>query len=246
MRHDDAILHSWSGGKDSCMALAHLLADQTHSVAALLTTVTEGYDRISMHGVRAVLLRQQAAALGLPLHIVTIPPHADNRTYEERMEAAFTRYRADGVTTVAFGDLFLADIRRYREAWLARAGMMPIFPLWQQDTRDLAYRFIARGFTAVLTCVDTRVLDRSFAGRPFDRTLLSDLPPGVDPCGENGEFHTFVSGGPIFRHDVSYIRGEVVQRDAWCFCDLLPLPDTNTSPAAAGAKAGIPPSSRDR
>ncbi len=204
------------------MALAELLADDARSVAALLTTVTEGYDRVSMHGVRLTVLHQQVDALGLPLHIVTIPQNASNSVYESRMEAAFVRFRINDVTTIAFGDLFLRDVRRYREQWLARTGMTPIFPLWDRDTRDLARRFIDQGFKAVLTCVDTRVLDRSFSGRAFDQALLADLPPTVDPCGENGEFHTFVFGGPIFHRDISVTRGEIVQRDAWCFCDLLP------------------------
>ncbi len=204
------------------MALAELLTDGTRSVAALLTTVTEGYDRVSMHGVRLTVLRLQADALGLPLHIVTIPQNATNNAYESRMEVAFERFRVDGVTTIAFGDLFLDDVRRYREQWLARTGMTPIFPLWHRDTRDLARRFVDRGFRAILTCVDTRVLDRSFAGRDFDHVLLADLPPAVDPCGENGEFHTFVFGGPLFGRDIPVTRGEIVQRDAWCYCDLLP------------------------
>ena len=204
------------------MALAELLTDGTRSIAALVTTVTEGYDRVSMHGVRLAVLRVQADALGLPLHVVMIPQSASNSAYESRMEEAFERFRANGVTTIAFGDLFLHDIRRYREQWLARTGMTPIFPLWHRDTCDLARRFVDQGFRAILTCVDTRVLDRSFAGRDFDHALLADLPPAVDPCGENGEFHTFVSGGPLFRRDVSVTRGERVQRDAWCYCDLLP------------------------
>ncbi len=216
------VLQSWSGGKDSCLALAELLADATRSVAALLTTVTEGYDRVSMHGVRRALLYQQVDALGLPLHVVYIPQHASNSLYEARMEAAFERFHADGVTAIAFGDLFLQDIRRYREQWLARTGMTPIFPLWHCDTGDLARRFIDQGFKAVITCVDTRVLDRSYAGRAFDHALLADLPPTVDPCGENGEFHTFVFGGPIFQREIPLRRGDVVQRDAWCFCDLVP------------------------
>jgi uncharacterized protein (TIGR00290 family) len=218
----DRILQSWSGGKDSCLTLAEILRDETRSVASLLTTVTEGYDRVSMHGVRVALLQQQAAAIGLPLHVIYIPQSASNETYEARMEAAFDQFRQEGVTTIAFGDLFLADIRRYREQWLARAGMTPIFPIWHCDTRDLARRFIDQGFKAALTCVDTRVLDRSFAGRPFDHALLADLPSGIDPCGENGEFHTFVAGGPIFRQAVPIVIGETVQRDSWCFCDLLP------------------------
>jgi uncharacterized protein (TIGR00290 family) len=217
----ERILLSWSGGKDSCLTLAELLRDETRSVAALLTTVTEGYDRVSMHGVRRTLLEQQAAALGLPLQVASIPQNASNQTYESRMEVAFEQFRTEGVTAIAFGDLFLADVRRYREEWLARTGMMPVFPIWHCDTRDLAFRFIDQGFKAVLTCVDTRVLDCSFAGRTFDRGLLADLPTTTDPCGENGEFHTFVYGGPIFHRDIPVTRGEVVQRDAWCFCDFL-------------------------
>ncbi|HEX2680971.1 MAG TPA: ATP-binding protein, partial [Candidatus Dormibacteraeota bacterium] len=147
------------------MALAELLADEARSVEALLTTVTEGYDRVSMHGVRIALLHRQADALGFPLHVVTIPQNATNSIYEARMEAAFERFRPRGVTTIAFGDLFLLDVRRYREQWLARTGMTPIFPLWHRDTRDLARQFVDQGFRAILTCVDTRVLDRSFAGR---------------------------------------------------------------------------------
>jgi len=205
------------------MTLAEVLREGTRSVAALLTTVTEGYDRVSMHGVRRALLEQQADALGLPLHVVSIPQAATNQAYESRMEAAFERFRIEGVTVIAFGDLFLADIRRYREQWLAQTGMTPIFPIWHRDTRDLARGFIDHGFTAVLTCVDTRVLDGSFAGRAFDHALLAALPQTVDPCGENGEFHTFVSGGPIFRRDVRITPGELVQRDAWRFCDLLPI-----------------------
>lgn len=216
------ILVSWSGGKDSCLTLAEILRQETFSVEALLTTVTEGYDRISMHGVRRSLLERQAESLGIPLEVVLIPQAASNEVYQSRMEAAFQRYRHAGVTTVAFGDLFLADIRRYREEWLARVGMTPVFPVWLRDTRELALQFIDRGFEAILSCVDTRVLDCAFAGRSFDIGLLADLPDGVDPCGENGEFHTFVSAGPIFRSKVPVVRGEVVRRESWCFCDLLP------------------------
>lgn len=218
----DRILVSWSGGKDSCLTLAEILRHERFSVEALLTTVTEGYDRISMHGVRRALLEQQAAALGIPLEVVFIPQAATNDVYQARMEASFERYRTAGVTTIAFGDLFLADIRKYREQWLARAGMTPIFPIWLRDTRELARQFIDVGFEAILSCVDTRVLDCAFAGRSFDTALLADFPEGIDPCGENGEFHTFVSEGPIFRRNVPVVRGEVVRRESWCFCDLLP------------------------
>ncbi len=219
----DRILVSWSGGKDSCLTLAEILRSEIFSVQALLTTVTEGYDRISMHGVRRSLLEQQAAALGIPLEVVLIPQAATNDAYQSRMEAAFERYRHSGVTTIAFGDLFLADIRRYREEWLAKVGMTPVFPIWLRDTHELARQFIGQGFEAILSCVDTRVLDCSFAGRSFDTALLTDLPESVDPCGENGEFHTFVSDGPIFRRKVPVVRGEVVRRESWCFCDLLPV-----------------------
>jgi uncharacterized protein (TIGR00290 family) len=223
MPGQERILQSWSGGKDSCMTLAEILRDGTRSVAALVTTVTEGYDRVSMHGVRVALLHQQAAALALPLAIVHIPQNATNEIYQTRMEETFDRYRREGVVTIAFGDLFLADIRQYREQWLARTGIRPLFPLWMRDTRDLARRFVDEGFAAVVTCVDTRVLDRGFAGRQFDHALLADLPETVDPCGENGEFHTFVYGGPIFRHTLQIAHGEVVQRASWCFCDLVPV-----------------------
>jgi len=204
------------------MTLAELLTDDRYQVAALVTTITEGYDRISMHGVRRVLLERQAAALGVLLSAVTIPMSASNTDYESRVEAMFSHYRREGVTAVAFGDLFLADIRRYREAWLDRIGMRPIFPLWHRQTPALARSFIENGFEAVLTCVDGRTLDRSFSGRRFDHQLLQDLPATVDPCGENGEFHTFVFGGPLFRDEVHFVLGEVVHRDTWYFCDLVP------------------------
>lgn len=215
-------MQSWSGGKDSCLALAELLTGGAGPVVGLLTTITEEFDRVSMHGVRSAALRRQAAALGLPLHTVTIPPNASNREYEARMAKAVDRLLADGVTAIAFGDLFLADIRAYREKQLAGTGITPLFPLWLRDTRALARRFVAEGYRAILTCVDTRVLDAAFAGRAFDEALLADLPAAVDPCGENGEFHTFVFDGPIFREPVPVTRGEAVQRDAWCFCDLIP------------------------
>ena len=218
----ERILVSWSGGKDSCLTLAEILRRGTCSVEALITTVTEGYDRISMHGVRRSLLEQQADALGIPLQVVLIPQAATNDVYQSRMETALERHRRAGVTTIAFGDLFLADIRKYREQWLAGVGMTPIFPIWLRDTHDLAREFIDQGFEATLSCIDTRVLDCAFAGRLFDRALLADFPEGVDPCGENGEFHTFVSAGPLFRRNVPVVRGEVVRRESWCFCDLLP------------------------
>ncbi len=216
----ERILFGWSGGKDSAMALAELLRAGECEIAALLTTVTEDYDRISMHGVRRTLLEAQASALGLPLHIVKIPAGCTNEIYEARMRRAMEHFYAQGIRRVAFGDLFLADIREYRERNLARVGMEAIFPLWLRDTTELARGFIADGFRAVLVCVDPRKLDASFAGREYDASLLADLPAGVDPCGENGEFHSFVYAGPIFSEPVAITRGETVERDGFVFTDL--------------------------
>ena len=189
---------------------------------ALFTTVTEGYDRISMHGVRRELLARQAQALGLPLVEIPIPPECVNEVYEARMAQAFTAAPLAGVEAVAFGDLFLEDVRAYREERLAAAGKRGLFPLWGQDTRSLAHEFLDEGFQATLVCVDPRALDRSFAGRRYDEQLLVELPAGVDPCGENGEFHTFVHTGPIFTTPIPCAPGEVVERDGFIFCDLIP------------------------
>jgi uncharacterized protein (TIGR00290 family) len=217
----EPIILSWSGGKDSALALHQLGGSTRFRVAGLLTTVTEDYDRISMHGVRRRLLERQVEALGLPLTTVGIPPAAANQAYEERMGAALAGLREGGVRTVAFGDLFLEDIRRYRETMLAGAGMAATFPLWGRDTAALAREFLALGFRAVVTCVDCQQLDGAFVGRDYDAAFLHDLPPGVDPCGENGEFHTFVFDGPGFREPVPLRRGEVVLRDErFWFCDL--------------------------
>jgi len=218
----ERILLSWSGGKDSAMALAEIMARDEHQICALLSTVTEGYERVSMHGVRVALLVQQAAALAIPLRLVHIPPGATNEIYESRMAPAFDAFRRQGVRTVAFGDLFLADIRAYREEWLGRLRLRAIFPLWLRDTAKLARTFIAGGFEAIVTCVDARRLDRSFAGRRFDAQFVASLPREVDPCGENGEFHTFVFAGPNFRCPVRLRPGEIVLRESWYFCDLLP------------------------
>jgi len=204
------------------MALAELQRGGQQEIAALLTTVTEDYDRISMHGVRRTLLEAQAAALGLPLHIVRIPAGCTNEIYETRMREALEVYLAQGVRRAAFGDLFLADVREYRERNLARVGMEAIFPLWQRDTKELAREFIAQGFRAVLVCVDPRKLGASFCGREYDAALLADLPPHIDPCGENGEFHSFVYDAPNFRQPIALTRGESVVRDGFCFADLAP------------------------
>jgi uncharacterized protein (TIGR00290 family) len=216
-----AVLLAWSGGKDSALALDALRTEGV-PVAGLITTVTAGYERISMHGVRRTLLAAQADAVGLPLIEARIPARASNAAYETAFADALAPVRARGVTRVAFGDLFLADVRAYRERQLAALGMQPVFPLWLRDTAALARDFIARGFEAVLVCADPTKIDPSCAGRRFDTDLLRDLPAGADPCGENGEFHTFVFNGPGFARRVAIRIGPAVERDGFVFCDLAP------------------------
>lgn len=218
----DSLALSWSGGKDSALALWTLRSELDTRPTALITTVTEGYERISMHGVRCELLQMQASAVGVPLTEVRIPPACVNEVYEARMSQAFEAPPLSEVAAVAFGDLFLEDVRAYREGRLEAAGRRGLFPLWHRDTSMLARQFIADGFEAILVCVDPRRLDPSFAGRAFDDGLLDDLPADVDPCGENGEFHTFVRAGPIFAKPIACDTGEVVERDGFVFCDVLP------------------------
>jgi uncharacterized protein (TIGR00290 family) len=213
---------SWSGGKDSAHALREL-RQRGLEPCALITTVTEGHERVSMHGVRKALLASQAEAVGLELVEVVIPPTCTNDLYDARMAAAFAAAPLAGMKWVAFGDLFLEDVRRYREERLAAAGKRALFPLWGRDTGELAREFLASGFEAVVVCVDPRVLDPSFVGRTYDTDVLADLPPGVDPCGENGEFHTFVSSGPGFSAQVAYRLGASVQRAGFVFQDLIPV-----------------------
>ncbi|HUG91804.1 MAG TPA: ATP-binding protein [Planctomycetaceae bacterium] len=215
------VLVSWSGGKDSTLALDDLLRSGRYDVTALVTTVAAGFERISHHGVRRALLREQAAALGLPLEEVVVSQQCTNAEYESKLAAALLPHRERGVTTVVFGDIFLEDLREYRERHLAGFGMHGLFPLWKRDTSVLVREFLARGFRTVTVCVDGRVLDRSFAGRELDEAFLAELPAGVDPCGENGEFHTFVFEGPLFREPVRFARGDVVERDTRYFCDLV-------------------------
>ncbi|MEX2584102.1 MAG: ATP-binding protein [Gemmatimonadota bacterium] len=205
------VLLAWSGGKDSTLALGALAAAST-PVAGLLTTITAEYDRISMHGVRTSLLRAQARSLGIPLTTVEIEPAASNDSYEMRMALALERARAEGLRSVAFGDLYLEDVRRYRERMLAAVEMTALFPLWGLPTGPLARDFLARGYRAIIVCVDTEQAPADLVGRDFDARFLDDLPDGVDPCGENGEFHTFVHDGPLFREPVSCVRGETVLR----------------------------------
>jgi len=223
-KQSQPVVVAWSGGKDSALALREIVGDARYRVAALLTTVTAEYDRISMHGVRRSLLHRQAESLGLPLEEVVISPGATNDEYETNMGGALAalRTRISGLDTVVFGDLFLADIRAYRERMLARLGLRGLFPLWLRDTRSLAHEFVRLGYRAVLVCVDATQLAGEFAGREFDADLLRDLPPDVDPCGENGEFHTFVYAGPGLREPVSHERGPLVVRDGrFVYCDLV-------------------------
>jgi uncharacterized protein (TIGR00290 family) len=220
-KQTEPILFCWSGGKDSAMALHALLQRSDLNIAALLTTVTETYNRISMHGVRRELLAQQGHSLNLPLHEVLIPPQCVNPIYESRMEQALRQHFDQGVRKVAFGDIFLEDLRAYREKNLARIGMTALFPLWKRDTRELIREFHANKFRAIAVCVDPKILAPTFAGRELDASFFRDLPPQADPCGENGEFHTFVFDGPIFQSPIHVRTGEVVNRDGFIFCDLL-------------------------
>jgi len=235
MTTSEPILFCWSGGKDSAMALHTLLQQKRFHVVALLTTVTEGRvpglvlanpgsteDRIAMHGVRRELLHRQAESLRLPLHEVSIPPQCVNPIYEARMEQALRLFYGQGVRKVAFGDIFLEDLRAYREKNLARIGMTALFPIWKRETHELIRYFHDHHFRAIAACVDSKALDPSFAGRELDESFFRDLPPHADPCGENGEFHSFVFDGPIFHSPVPIRTGDIVNRDGFVFCDLLP------------------------
>ena len=215
------ILVSWSTGKDSAWML-HILKQQFPDAAGgLLTTTNQAFDRVAMHAVRRGLLEAQANATGLPLHVVPLPWPCSNDQYEAIMRAAVAGFVAEGFTHVAFGDLFLEDVRRYREDRLTGTGLEPLFPIWKtKSTRNLAREMIDAGLKARLTCIDPRKLDRSFAGRTFDQQLLNDLPPGIDPCGENGEFHSFAFGGPMFNRQLDVQTGEVLDRDGFVFADL--------------------------
>ena len=220
----EKVIVSWSGGKDAALALHELQRSRKYEIAGLLTTVTEEYDRISMHGVRRVLLERQADSLGFPLEEVLISKNSSDEEYARKMEKVLERYLAAGVSCVAFGDVFLEDVRQYREGNLSKIGMKGLFPIWKRDTTELARTFIDLGFEALITGVDSKVLGRRFVGRVYDQQFLSELPPGVDPCGENGEFHSFVYAGPIFRKRILHKKGKVVLRDKrFYYCDLIPV-----------------------
>jgi uncharacterized protein (TIGR00290 family) len=214
---------SWSSGKDSAFALADARRSGMAEIVGVLTTVNEAYDRVAMHGVRNSLLDRQVAALGLPCLKVPLPNPCPMPAYEARMAEACATMQAQGVHHVVFGDLFLEDVRAYREAQLARVGMTGLFPLWGRETRALAEAMIADGIVATVACLDPKQLDRSFAGRRFDRSFLTDLPARVDPCGERGEFHTAITAGPMFRAPIEVAVGAVVEHDGFVFADIIPM-----------------------
>lgn len=219
----EKVIFSWSGGKDSAIALYEIRKSKNYKIISLLTTITEDYDRISMHGIRRILLEYQAESLNAPLHKIFISKKTSNEEYESKMQKVLREYLSIGVTSVVFGDVLLEDLRRHREDKLANIGIGAIFPIWKRDTTKLAHTFINLGFKAFITCVDSSVLDKSFVGRAFDERFLSELPPGVDPCGENGEFHTFVYDGPVFKKRILCKKGGVVSRDnRFYYCDLIP------------------------
>ena len=213
---------AWSTGKDSAWALHTLRQRREFDVVALLTTVNQTHARVAMHAVREALLEIQARAAGLPLITVPIPSPCSNEVYEAAMAAAMKRAQEEGVTHVAFGDLFLEDIRRYREERLAACNISPVFPIWRRDTQSLAEEMLAAGLRAIITCVDPTRLSREFAGKIWDESLVRELTPGVDPCGENGEFHTFAFAGPMFSQSICIQPGEIVERDGFVFADVLP------------------------
>jgi uncharacterized protein (TIGR00290 family) len=216
------LLFCWSGGKDSALALYEIKKNHEYEVVSLLTTITEDYDRISMHGVRRILVEQQARSLDIPLHKVFIPRSCSNEEYAAKMTEALTKFKQDGVENVAFGDIFLEEVRKYREDNLAQLNMKGVFPLWGRNSAELVRSFLALGFKAVVSCINTKVLNEKFLGRQMDKDFISELPPNIDPSGENGEFHSFVYEGPIFKEKIGYKRGESVLRDSFYFCDLIP------------------------
>ena len=224
------VLLSWSSGKDSAWTLYALRRDPEIEIVGLLTTLTTEFERVAMHGTRRAVLEAQAAAAQLPLWIVPLPWPCSNQVYEQRMAQACARALHEHVDAIAFGDLFLADIRAYRERQLAHIGLEPLFPLWDIPTDKLARQMIAGGLRARLACVDTTQLTASFAGRDFDAALLDELPASVDPCGERGEFHTCVYDGPIFQAPISLEKGDIVERDGFVYADLLVVADELAAP----------------
>jgi uncharacterized protein (TIGR00290 family) len=215
-------LLSWSSGKDSAWTLYQLQQDEAIELVGLVTTINETHQRVAMHAVRVALLKQQAQAADLPLHIIPIPHPCSNELYNQAMNDFFASIQGQGITHIAFGDLYLEDIRQYRVDNLKRTGLEPLFPLWLRPTDQLAQAMLAGGLKTRITCIDPKQLSASFCGREFNQQFLNDLPEGVDPCGENGEFHSFAYAGPMFKHAISITSGEVVERDDFVFADLLP------------------------
>lgn len=234
MSHARKTFLSWSSGKDAALALYHLLKSEHYDVRSLLTSVNKHHDRVSMHGLRRSLLEQQVKSIGLPCTMIELPEQPDMNEYEQRMNDALKQFRQEGYTHAAFGDIFLEDLRTYRENQLKAFELEACFPIWQHDTTRLIHEFVGLGFKAVVVCVNSSKLDASFAGREIDHSFLQDLPDTVDPCGENGEFHTFCYDGPIFSHPVQFELGEKVYREyktpgqqnqstGFWFCDVLPV-----------------------
>ena len=231
----EKVLLSWSGGKDSVLALYELGKGADYQPEGLLTTISSPSDRVNMHGVRRALIEQQARSLGLPVELVSIPAGATDEQYQSVMLQVLLKYREIGIWSVVFGDVFLEDVREYRQSRLSQLEMKGVFPLWQKNTLQMAQEFIDTGFRAVITCVDMEVLDGSFVGRSFDHGFLSELPANTDPCGENGEFHSFVYDGPLFQHEVLHEKGEVVVIDNRFRCyDLVPVPSGQAVPGGVG------------
>jgi len=219
----EKVIMSWSGGKDSSLALNEIKKNSDYEITALLTTTSSDYDRISMHGVRRVLLEKQAESLDIPLDVIPIPKSHTLEEYGMKMQEALERHAKAGVTGVVFGDIFLEDLKKYREDNLAKVQMKGIFPIWKRNTSELAKTFTDLGFRAVITTIDSKVLDKSFVSREFDKDFCAELPLKVDPCGENGEFHSFVYDGPIFKEPISHKKGEIVFREnRFYYCDLIP------------------------
>src|SRR5215475_13950157 len=217
------VLLSWSSGKDSAWALHMLRQRSDVDVAGLLTTINEQFDRVAMHAVRTDLLRRQAESLGLPLRLISLPFPCDNETYEKRMREAINAALSDGIESIAFGDLFLADVRQYRERMMEESGITPLFPLWGRPTNDLAREMTAGGLRAQITCIDPRCLPAALAGKEYNDDFLKALPAEIDPCGENGEFHSFAFDGPMFNRPVEFVIGETVERDGFIFTHLAPM-----------------------
>jgi len=214
------VVMAWSGGKDSAMALARVFANDDFEVVGLLTTISMPYDRVTMHGVRRSLVQRQAERIGLPLHIVWLPPEPSNEVYDNLMGEAMLKLKAKGVEGVIFGDIYLSDVRAYREARLSEVGLVAIFPLWGEPTDKLVHKFLSEGYSAIVSCVDTKVLPADFCGRWLDESFFASLPDSVDPCGENGEFHSFVTSAPFFSAPIKVRVGEKVQRGQFAYCDL--------------------------